>query len=223
MFSQEQIRQALSRPGMQWTTPSGATGIPGYGFMQAPPVIAPPPPQVSPSQFVPSSGVPTGYAEMFQPAQPSVEASGAPGLPMATAGSSALQPSGAPPATGGDDPSMVRQALLNLIGNVNAGGAPGAPSVATGSADMTAPAPSPSAAAMPAQPSTAVVAAPVDAAPVPRNRPAALQGESSTYTIRKGDTLWALAKHYGTTVAALAKKNRIKNPNRISVGQTIKV
>ena len=43
------------------------------------------------------------------------------------------------------------------------------------------------------------------------------------YTIKKGDTLSAIAKRYGTTTQALAKKNGIKNPNVIYPGRTLKI
>lgn len=42
-----------------------------------------------------------------------------------------------------------------------------------------------------------------------------------TYTVKKGDTLSGIAKKYGTTYQTLAKKNNIKNPNLIYVGQKI--
>ena len=42
-----------------------------------------------------------------------------------------------------------------------------------------------------------------------------------TYTVRKGDTLTAIAKRYGTTVKALMAKNpQIKNANKIVAGKT---
>lgn len=44
---------------------------------------------------------------------------------------------------------------------------------------------------------------------------------ASTYTIQRGDTLGAIAKRYGTTVAELAKLNNIKNVNRIYAGHTL--
>lgn len=44
---------------------------------------------------------------------------------------------------------------------------------------------------------------------------------AQTYTVRKGDTLSKLARHYGTSVHALAQANRIRNPNRIYVGQRL--
>lgn len=45
----------------------------------------------------------------------------------------------------------------------------------------------------------------------------------TTYTVKAGDTLSAIAAKYGTTVAALAKKNGISNPNLIYVGQVLKI
>jgi LysM repeat protein len=43
------------------------------------------------------------------------------------------------------------------------------------------------------------------------------------YVVKRGDSLGVIAKKNGTTVAVLAKMNGIKNPNRIYVGQKIKV
>ena len=43
------------------------------------------------------------------------------------------------------------------------------------------------------------------------------------YTVKKGDTLTAIAKKYGTTVSAICGWNGIKDPNRISVGQILRV
>lgn len=44
-----------------------------------------------------------------------------------------------------------------------------------------------------------------------------------TYTVQAGDTLSAIAKKYKTTVAALVKKNDIKDKNLIYVGQVLKI
>ena len=44
-----------------------------------------------------------------------------------------------------------------------------------------------------------------------------------TYTIKRGDTLSAIARKHNTTVAALAKLNNIKNVNVINVGQVLKL
>ena len=46
---------------------------------------------------------------------------------------------------------------------------------------------------------------------------------SSTYTVKRGDTLGAIASRHKTSVSNLAKLNGIKNVNVLSVGQVIKV
>lgn len=43
------------------------------------------------------------------------------------------------------------------------------------------------------------------------------------YTVKKGDTLWDLAKKYNTTVKSISDMNGIKDANKIYVGQTIKI
>lgn len=43
------------------------------------------------------------------------------------------------------------------------------------------------------------------------------------YTVKKGDTLSAIAKKYGTTVAQLTKWNNVKNANLIYAGQKLRV
>ena len=44
-----------------------------------------------------------------------------------------------------------------------------------------------------------------------------------TYKVVAGDTLWEIAQNHGTTVDTLARLNNIKDPNKISVGQIIKL
>lgn len=44
-----------------------------------------------------------------------------------------------------------------------------------------------------------------------------------TYIVKKGDNLTKIASRYGTTVSNLVKLNNIQNPNKIYVGQTIKI
>jgi N-acetyl-anhydromuramyl-L-alanine amidase AmpD len=43
------------------------------------------------------------------------------------------------------------------------------------------------------------------------------------YTVKKGDTLSKIAAAYNITVAMLAEYNGISNPNKISIGQAIKI
>ena len=47
--------------------------------------------------------------------------------------------------------------------------------------------------------------------------------EVKYYTVKSGDTLSKIAKEYGTTHEALAQLNGIANPNKIYVGQKIRV
>ncbi len=44
-----------------------------------------------------------------------------------------------------------------------------------------------------------------------------------TYTVKKGDTLWSIARRFGTSTATLAKLNRLKNPNLIYKGQVLRL
>ena len=43
------------------------------------------------------------------------------------------------------------------------------------------------------------------------------------YTVKQDDTLAEIAEKYGTTYQELAKLNGIANPNRIYVGQKIRI
>lgn len=62
---------------------------------------------------------------------------------------------------------------------------------------------------------------PVKAKPAPSAaRPASGAG---TYSVRAGDTLARIAKAYGTTWQALAKLNALSDPNRLEIGQVLKV
>ena len=46
---------------------------------------------------------------------------------------------------------------------------------------------------------------------------------SATYTVRPGDTLWAIARRFGTTVEALVQANDIPDPNLIYPGQVLTI
>lgn len=44
-----------------------------------------------------------------------------------------------------------------------------------------------------------------------------------TVYVCAGDTLWAIAREYGTTVEAIARENRIVDPNRIFAGERLRI
>ena len=69
---------------------------------------------------------------------------------------------------------------------------------------------------------TAIVPGKTTAAPEPDGDSAAAPG-TITYSVKRNDTLSSIAKAYGTTVDKLADLNKLSNPNRISVGQKLKV
>lgn len=41
------------------------------------------------------------------------------------------------------------------------------------------------------------------------------------YTVKSGDTLWAIANRYGSTVSKIAADNNISNPDVIHPGQVL--
>lgn len=47
-------------------------------------------------------------------------------------------------------------------------------------------------------------------------------GDSRVYVVRRGDTLWGIARRFGVSVNYLVNKNGIKNQNLIYPGQIIK-
>jgi spore coat assembly protein SafA len=60
------------------------------------------------------------------------------------------------------------------------------------------------------------------------NSPGTEAGDSGAaavwYTVKKGDTLWGIAKKYGVTLQSLIKANpQIKNPNLIYAGNQVRV
>ena len=59
--------------------------------------------------------------------------------------------------------------------------------------------------------------------PVKAKAPAKPKKAANIYTVVKGDTLTKIAKAHGSTVAELVKINKIKDKNKISIGQVLKV
>ena len=41
------------------------------------------------------------------------------------------------------------------------------------------------------------------------------------YIVKKGDTLWKIAKMFGSTVDAIVRVNGIENPDKINIGQKL--
>lgn len=44
-----------------------------------------------------------------------------------------------------------------------------------------------------------------------------------TVYVRAGDTLWTIAREYGTTIEAIVRENRIADPNRIFAGERLRI
>jgi LysM repeat protein len=59
--------------------------------------------------------------------------------------------------------------------------------------------------------------------PPPARRPAPPPVALRRYTVQRGDTLFAIARRFGTSVGALVWLNRIADPNRIAVGQVLQL
>ena len=71
---------------------------------------------------------------------------------------------------------------------------------------------------------TAPATAVSTAAPAPTTAPPpSTTGGEVTYVVQRGDTLYSIARRYGTTVQAIAVRNGIANPSLIRVGQTLTI
>jgi LysM repeat protein len=61
---------------------------------------------------------------------------------------------------------------------------------------------------------------PASASTIPGETPAA---SFRLYTVRSGDTLGAIARQFGTSVAAIEAANGIADPRRIQIGQVLRI
>lgn len=59
--------------------------------------------------------------------------------------------------------------------------------------------------------------------PKVENNSGKINTEITNYTVQSGNTLWQIAREYGTTVQELASINNISNPNLIYPGQVLKI
>ncbi len=66
-------------------------------------------------------------------------------------------------------------------------------------------------------PVTTATETPVPATPTPGTP----SGQTTTYIVQWGDTLYSIAARYGTTVEVIVQMNDIANPNSIRVGQQL--
>jgi hypothetical protein len=108
-----------------------------------------------------------------------------------------------------------------------AGGSAAGPTVRPSTSPATSP-PSPTLTAQPshapsptAPPPTPAPLASASPRPGPSASPAPVAGR--TYTVRPGDTLYAIAAKFGTTPRALVQLNGIADPSFIRVGQVLKL
>jgi LysM repeat protein len=115
--------------------------------------------------------------------------------------------------------AIVVTGLLGLGGFLSAGPSRTSDSSpAVGPASPAASRASPSVSSQPA-PTTSV---PPTSGPTPSPSPrASVRALPTTHIVQRGETLTSIARHYGVTLDALEKANKIKDPSLIVVGQRL--
>jgi len=120
------------------------------------------------------------------------------------------------PAVGGEGTPAPGQTVVSAVTPGSEGTAPGEP--ASTATEVPAVEPPGS-----EEPQATVEPAPTQEVSAPEQPPA--QGESSVifHTVQPGDTLYSIARQYGTTPEAISQVNGLVNPNQIVVGQELKI
>jgi LysM repeat protein len=107
----------------------------------------------------------------------------------------------------------------------NGAGPSASPGSTTAAAGSTKPHPSPAASGAPVVTARPVASAPPGASTPPASPAATPQPTSSgsTYKVKSGDTLSAIAVRFGTTVKVLVNLNHIADPSKLHVGQVLRL
>lgn len=107
-------------------------------------------------------------------------------------------------------------------GGIHASATPGSTTAAVASAK---PGPSSPASDVPVVTARPVASAAPAVSGQPTNPPASAPParSGSTYKVKSGDTLSAIAAHYGTTVKVLMTLNKITDPSKLKVGQILQL
>ena len=67
------------------------------------------------------------------------------------------------------------------------------------------------------------IGGPVPVKTQPEIKPVQQQPDYTSYTIRQGDTLYSIARRYGTTANDIAQYNNLTNKDAIKIGQKLKI
>jgi membrane-bound lytic murein transglycosylase D len=81
----------------------------------------------------------------------------------------------------------------------------------------------PSTAAEPAAATTLAEARPGITAQLPERQPAAASAKPRVYTVKRGDTLWGVARKHGITVPALASANGLSASSQLTAGARLEI